>query len=260
MNKIFTLFIFVFLATVAARAQTPNAWGYNTGYGTVYGSFGLAQTMQSMYNVARAQSQTSATRSAEIKRSAETSSPAQMTSSPAKEARLPVVRNYGRFRPNPTVDTGRSLADALGDTADEKTLIKNIYATTKTVYEKEAAARGWANNVAGGLTFFTLAAVTVYRDVEEPSSDAAAAYFDVINAALDETPGFGTVADKDKQGFNNMLIGFSGILLATHAEAKQNNDAAALATSRKLAGMLIELVLKTNPENIRIENGRIVMK
>jgi len=73
-------------------------------------------------------------------------------------------------------------------------------------------------------------------------------------------PEMATVANKDKQGFNNMLVGFGGILLAAYLEAKQNNDAAALATSKKLAGMLIEMVLKTDPENLRIENGQIVLK
>ena len=81
-----------------------------------------------------------------------------------------------------------------------------------------------------------------------------------MNVALDEIPEFATVASKDKQAFNNMLIGFSGMLLAIHSEAKQNNDANALATSKKLAGMLIEMVLKTDPENLRVENGQIALK
>jgi len=81
-----------------------------------------------------------------------------------------------------------------------------------------------------------------------------------MNAALDEIPELAAAANKDKQGFNNMLVGFSGILLATYTEAKQNNDAEALATSKKLAGMLIQMVLKTDPDNLRLENGQIVMK
>ncbi len=66
-----------------------------------------------------------------------------------------------------------------------------------------------------------------------------------MNVALNEIPEFGTAANKDKQVFNNMLIGFSGMLIAVYTEAKQNNDAHELATSKKLAGMLIEMVLKT---------------
>jgi hypothetical protein len=57
-----------FLDAGITNAQTPNAYGYSTGYGTVYGSYGLASTMQSMYNVARAQSQRTTARNAMIKR------------------------------------------------------------------------------------------------------------------------------------------------------------------------------------------------
>src|SRR5258705_12223835 len=57
-----------FLSVGIANAQTPNAYGYSTGYGNVYGSFGLASTMQSMYNVSRAQMQRTTARSAMIKK------------------------------------------------------------------------------------------------------------------------------------------------------------------------------------------------
>ena len=130
---------------------------------------------------------------------------------------------------------------------------------TKAAYEKEAALKGWKNNIAAGLTFFTVTAMTVYHDAEAPSDEAANTYYQVLNVALDEMPELATVASKDKQAFNNTLIGFSGMLLAVYTEGKQNNDANELATSKKLAGMLIEMVLKTDPENLRIEDGQIVM-
>ena len=171
-----------------------------------------------------------------------------------------VVRNHGVYRPDPSVNTGKALADNLGDTPEEKALIKQIYEATKAAYEKEAALKGWQNNIAAGLTFFTVTTMTAYHNAEVPSDEAVNTYYKVMNVALDEIPEFATVANKDKQAFNNMLIGFSGMLLAIYTEAKQNNDADALATSKKLAGMLIEMVLKTDPENLRIENGQIVMK
>jgi hypothetical protein len=172
----------------------------------------------------------------------------------------PVVRNHGVFRPDATVDTGKALADALAETPEEKALIKQIYTATKAAYEKEVVSKGWKNNIAGGLTFFTVTAMTIYQDAEEPGADAVNSYFKVVNSALDEMPEFATVANKDKQGYNNMLIGFSGLLLAGYMEGKQNNDAETLATYKKLAGNLIEMVLKTNPDNIRVENNQIVMK
>jgi len=270
-------FAIAFLSVGVASGQTWNAMsgGYNTGYGTVYGSFGQAMATQNLYNSMQMLMQKTQTRNLMIKKwglaavekaereaasrsssgakSSTTSNPQIVVSAP------PVVRNHGVFRPDPTVDTGKALADALGDTPEEKALIKRIYASTKTEYEKEAVARGWKNNIAAGLTFFTVAAMTTYHDAEEPSDDAANTYYKILNAALDELPELATVANKDKQGFNNMLIGFGGLLLASYSEAKQNNDAASLATSKKLAGMLIGMILKTDPEKLRIENGQIVI-
>ena len=261
-------FTLAFLSVGTTKAQTPNAWGYSTGYGNVYGSFGLASTMQSMYNVARAQSRRTTARNAMIKKyglaSVEKAEREAGSSAPSNPQIVvpppPVVRNHGRYRPDPSVDTGKALADNLADTPEEKALIKQIYAATKAAYEKEAALRGWQNNIAAGLTFFTVTAMTAYHNAEVPNDEAVNTYYQIINVALDEMPELATVANKDKQAFNNMLIGFSGTLLAVYTEGKQNNDAATLATSKKLAGMLIEMILKTDPENLRIENGQIVMK
>jgi hypothetical protein len=263
-------FALTFLSVGITNAQTQNAYGWSTGYGNVYGSYGLASTMQSMYNVARAQSQRTNSRNAMIKKyglaavekaereaGTKTSSPSnpQIVAPPPR-----VVRNHGVYRPDPSVDTGHALAANLGDTPEEKALIKQIYAATKAGYEKEAALRGWKNNIAAGLTFFTVTAMTAYHNAEAPTDEAANTYFQVMNVVLDEIPELATVTNKDKQAFNDMLIGFSGMVLAVYTEGKQNNDAATLATSKKLAGMLIEMVLKTDPENLRIENGQIVMK
>jgi hypothetical protein len=237
-------------STAVAKAQIQSAGGgyYVAGYGTVYGSFGQASAAQSrLYDKMKTQ-RTDA---------------AGLPASPNARPAVPppsVARNYGLFRPDHTVDTGKALADALGDTPEQKTLIKQIYKATREAYDKEAAARGWQNNLAAGLTFFTVSAMTVYQDAGEPSDEAVVSYFRAVNRALDDIPEFGKIANKDKQGFNNMLIGFSGILLAGYTEGKQTNDAATLAGYKKLAGMLIELVLKTDPANLRIENNQIVMK
>ena len=244
--------IFVGLHGVGTlQAQTPNAWGYSTGYGNVYGTFGLAQTMQTMYNTTRRQMQSTSLSSSK----STTTSNQRIVAPPPR-----VVRNYGFFRPDVTLDTGKSLADALGVTPEEKALLVKIYTATKIEYEKEAAPRKWNNNIAGGLTFFTIAAMTAYHDAEEPGDDAVKEYYEAVNSSLDEMPGLGSVSNKDKQNYNNMLIGFGGILLAGYMEAKQTGDASSLRSYKKLAGMLINLVLKTDPENLRLENSRIVLK
>lgn len=266
---------FFAISVTALNAQTPNAYGYSTGYGTVYGSFGLAQTMQTMYNASRMQTQKAMARQAMINKwglaaveKAERESAAKASSgskAPVSNPQIvvsppPVVRNHGVFRPDTTLDTGRVMGDALGETAAEKALIKQIYGATKSAYDTAAAAKGWKNNIAGGLTFFTVTAMTVYHDAEEPSDEAVDAYFKVVNASLDDIPGFASVTNKDKQNFNNMTIGFAGILLAGYTEGKQNGDASTVENYRKLAGGLIRLVLKTEPENLRLENGQITLK
>lgn len=259
--------VITFFAVNNAVAQ------YSTGYGTVYGSYGQAMATQNMYLHMQMTMRKTMARNAMIKRwglaavekaereAASGTKTKPSTGSPKIEVTAPpVVRNYGVFRPDATVDTGKALADALGESPAEKTLIKNIFAVTKAAYEAEAATRGWKNNIAAGLTFFTVTAMTVYRDGDEPNDAAIANYFKVVNSSLDEIPEFAKITNKDKQAYNNMLIGFSGILLAGYNEGKQNNDAATLASYKKIAGNLIEMVLKTDPENIRLENGQIVMK
>lgn len=277
-RKLVLAVVFMLGAVAVGNGQTYNAYsgGYSTGYGTVYGSFGLAMATQNIYNTSQLAMQKAMARNAMIKKwglaaveKAEREAAAK-SSSGAKAAAVsnpkivvpppPVVRNHGVFRPDPTVDTGTAFANAIGDTAEEKALIKQVYTLTKEAYDKEAAAKGWKNNIAGGLTFFTVTAMTVYRDAEEPGDDAVDAYYKAVNAALDETPAFASVANKDKVNFNNMMIGFGGMLLAGYMEGKQNNDNATVETYRKLAGGLINLVLKTDPENLRLENGQIMLK
>ncbi len=247
-----------FLSSSSATAQgmySSSSGGWNTGFGTVYGSHGYALATQDMYRVMQRQINQNTIRDIG-KSSSRTKNTSSKTAAPAPIA----AKNYGVFRPDAKVDTGKALADNLGDTPEEKELIKKIYTATKTFYEKEAALKGWKNNIAGGLTFFTATAMTVYHDAEEPSADAANVYYKAVNSALDEMPDLAKATNKEKQAFNNVLIGFSGILLAGYSEGKQNNDATVLASNKKLAGMLIEMILKTNPENFKIENNRIVVK
>jgi len=266
-------FALTFLSVGFASAQIQSAGGgyYVAGYGRVYGSFGQASVAQSrMYDAVKSQNRKTAERNALIqkwglpaveKAEREAEAKGSRPSNPQIVVPPPsVVRNYGVFRPDPTVDTGKALSDALGDTPEEKALINQIYATTRVAYDKEAATRGWKNNIAAGLTFFTVAAMTVYHDTERPSEDAINSYYKVMNAALDEIPEMANASNKDKQGFDNTLVGLGGLLFAGYVEGKQSNDAKTLAGYKKLAGILIEMVLKTDAENLRIANGQIVMK
>jgi hypothetical protein len=254
-----TLTLTLFAAVANAQQWgSPNAYGYSTGYGTVYGTFSHAALMQSMYNVTRCAQLNCAGRGSTAARSSDVGTGRNAIAQP--EAAVPTARNFGVFRADPSVDTGKLLSDSLASTPEEKTLIKQIYTATKAAYEKEAAAKGWKNNIAGGLTFFTVAAITVYHDTQEPDTASVNDYFKAVNASIDSIPEFNSIPNKEKQNFNNMMIGFGGMLLAIYTEGKQSSNDETVAASRKLAGMLIEMVLKADPDNMTIENGRIVLK
>lgn len=99
----------VILCVGGLHAQTPNAYGYSTGYGNVYGSFGLASTMQSIYNVSRAQMKKATARNAMVQKwgstaveKAENETAARSASgsktapsNPQIVVKPPVVRNHG---------------------------------------------------------------------------------------------------------------------------------------------------------------------
>jgi hypothetical protein len=255
------LAVFVF----PAFGQTYNSatGGYNTGYGHMYGSFGLAMATQNMYNTMQIQMQRAMMREAMIKqhgRAAVEKAERGAAGSPAGGIKVPparVIRNFGKFRPDATVDTGKLLGDSLGSSPEEKALLKQIYVTVKASYDKEASAKGWQNNIAGALTFFIVSSATVYHDDPEPSDEAVAALYEAINATIDDIPEFGKMPNKDKAAFNNVLVAFAAIPLATYVEGKQNGDAATVKTAGQLAGQLLQMILKTDPNNVRFESGKI---
>ena len=276
-TSIFVLPLFCVLFAAASFGQTynSNTGGYNTGYGTVYGSYGLAMATQNMYNFNQMNMQRltmrqaminkwgkAAVEKAEREAAAGRSTTSGGTRAGTKAESGPVIaplKNVGKFRPIANTVSVNALADAVGETPEEKQLIRNIFKATKTAFEKEAGPRGWSNNIAGGLAFFTVTAMTVYHD-EEPSEEASQAFFFTLNQTMDEVPEFAAMTNKQKQEFYDLMIGFSGILLAGYMEGKESGDRETVAAYQKIAGGLIELVLKVDPRNLRTENGSIVIR
>jgi len=253
----------------AAQTYNSNSGGWNTGYGTVYGSFGLAMATQNMYNTMQMQMQRSMMRQAMIRKwgkaavekaernaagrssqsAANTSSRA--ASGPVVEAPR-VVKNYGRFTASAGVDTPSVFANALGENEQEREIYKKIVAESVSLLNAEAAKKGWKNDIAGAMTIFILTNSTLYNDTEEPGDEFAQAIYDAVQASIDELPEFGKLANKDKQGLYNTLLALTGIPLTFYADAKQRNDPDAIATSRKLAGEMLKMVFKTEPERLRL--------
>ncbi len=253
------VFCLIVAASVSAQTYNPYAGGYNGGYGTVWrnpGSAMLSQVIQANANAWRAKNKVAAPRSSASRgNAAPTAVRSNPRTAPTRAQNNGI--NYAVFKPDSTVETAKLFADSLGTTADEKKLLSAIFKQTKTSFESATAAKGWRNNYAGAMTFFVVTAVTVYRDGPEPSEAGADNFFNGLSQVIDGTPEFAKIPDREKQDYYNKMIGFSGLLLAGYTEGKQTNNPETLKAYKQIAGMLIEMILKTDPNNINVVNGNI---
>ncbi|MFZ5443125.1 MAG: DUF6683 family protein [Myxococcota bacterium] len=253
----------VVLVAAPALAQTwnSNAGGWNTGYGTVYGSFGLAMATQNIYNTTQLNLQRAMARQAMINRwGKEAVEKAEREAKSGKQvtlgetpvaAPLPAAKNVGAFKPGRST-VSKQLGDALGTTPDEKQAFAQLVDATKAAFESQPETQRWKNNVAGALTFFLISNLTVAADAPEPSDETSQALFNAINLALDATPDFAKASAKDKQQLYELLIGFTGLPLALYTEAKERGDQQQVQQARELAAQLIQLVLKTDVKSIQL--------
>lgn len=254
------------LVAVPAFAQTwsSNAGGWRTGYGTVYGSFGLAMATQNIYNSTQLNMQRLMMRQAmikkfglaavekaerEAKQGRKSTAPAGLEVAPPP----PPAKNLGAFKPGKS-SVPKQLGDAIGSTPDEKAAIAQLAAATKEAFESQPETQTWKNNVAGAFTFFIIGNLTIATDAPEPSDETSQALFRAINQSLDATPEFAKASAKDKQQLYELLIGFTGLPLAIYTEGKERGDAEQVKQARQVAAQLLQLVLKVDAEQVKLPN------
>ncbi len=263
-----TLLALAFATTADAQFYQMSGGSYMTGYGQVHGSFGYAMATQQIYQTTQMQIQRltmraamvkkwgeAAVRKAELEASRGSSSSSQKSSTNAPQIQVPppppTPKYYGRYRPDPSVNMALTISNTLFETAEERAQLKQVIEAINGAYKKEATAKGWNNNFAGGMTFFLVAMSTVYHDSPEPSEETVKAIYEAVNQSIDAVPDFAKASNKDKTTINDLLVGFSALPLATYMEAKQSGNAETLQTARALAGEMIKLVLKTEPDKFR---------
>lgn len=79
------------------------------------------------------------------------------------------------------------------------------------------------------------------------------ALFTAMNEAIDDSPDFAKVSNKEKQQLYEMLITFTGLSLALASQAEETKDEAMAAQARELATQLLKLVLKVDAAQVRFE-------
>lgn len=244
-----------------AQTWNSNAGGYNTGYGTVYGSFGLAMATQQMYQTSQLAMQRAMARQAMInkfglaaveKAEREAAAGKKTPTGPQVAEAPPAPKNFGRFKPEKSLTVAKQVSEALGSSAEEKKMIGELIKATKQAFEAQPETQAWRNNVAGALAFFMITTVTVANDAAEPSDAATEAVFQAFNQTLDATPDFAKATNKEKAQLYETLIAFTSLPLAIYADAKERNDAAQLAQAKEIAANLLQLVLKVDAAKVQL--------
>ena len=170
---------------------------------------------------------------------------------PSSVPPAPVDTSSAYFKPDPRSDSMAKIADELGTNPNERQQLRQLFDATKQAFEKEVAAKGRSNNLPAAFTFFIASTVTVYRDDPEPSDQAIDKLWDGMSGALAETPEMKNLSDAEKQQLYDMLVAFSGFVLAGYMESKTSGDADTLKVFQNLSGELIRTVLKTEPATLR---------
>lgn len=274
MKKLLIFAMFFVLAGFSVnKAQTwnSNAGGYNGGYGQVYQSFGLAQATIQMQQTTQMQIQKLMMQQAMEKKwgkeavakaqqktgSSNSGSTQNSKSSQPVTTKAAPLKNYAYFQPIEQNNNLQLIADTIGTNAQEKDLLKQIFAATKNGFNEEVKFTGRKYNLAASMTFFIASTLTVYHDAAEPSDEATENLFNALSQMIDETPEMVNVPNKDKQFLHDTFISFSGLVLAGYMEAKQSNDKNSLKVYQQLAGGLLFEILKINPDKVKFEGNTL---
>lgn len=252
----------LFAVPAFAQQWNSNAGGWNTGYGTVYGSFGVAMATQNIYNTTQMQIQRLTMRQAMInkwglaaveKAEREAASGKKSTAPEGLQvtAPPPAPKNVGVFKPGKST-VAKQLGDAIGSTKEERDAVAMLASATKEAFEAQPETQKWKNNVAGALAFFLISNLVVATGSEEPSDETSQALFQAMSLALDASPEMAKASAKDKQQLYDLLIGFTGLPLAIYTEANERGDAAQMKQAQELAAKLIELVLKVDAKSVKL--------
>ncbi len=158
-----------------------------------------------------------------------------------------------RFRSTGTQLTTRDLANASGNTPEEKEQMFKIMGTALTLYETEARRLGKQNDFALALAVALAVNSSVYNGTPEPGDARLLEIGEAIGELMAENNIFGGSTERQKQEMYETMVIFTMLVQAGAMEAKQNGDAASLETYRQLAGKVLQNISGLPPEKIRLD-------
>ncbi|MBA2525646.1 MAG: hypothetical protein H0V18_07685 [Pyrinomonadaceae bacterium] len=125
-----------------------------------------------------------------------------------------------RFRSTGTQLTTRELANASGDTPEEKEQMFKLMGTVLTAYETEARKIGRQNDFALALAVALAVNSSVYNGKPEPNEARLLEIGDAIGELMAEDNVFGGITDKQKQEMYESMVIFTMLVQAGANEAK----------------------------------------
>ena len=159
----------------------------------------------------------------------------------------------------PGADSGviKSLSEALGSTAEERTALNEAFTQFKQGYEAEAAKARKANNLAVTMTFFIVANLVAYHQTDMPSDDDTIKMSQTMEQRMARVPSFRSMSNLEKQRMHDWLLCMAGFALTNYMSAKQSSDAQGLATIKEFAGYALRLVLGVDAAKLTLVGPRI---
>ncbi len=162
------------------------------------------------------------------------------------------------FKPAGDSGVAKSLAQAFGGTAAEQVAVVAGLQAVKQGYETEIAKSGKSNNLAAAMTFFIVANVAAFHQIE-PSDKASESLFASLQQAMAGTPAFAGMSNSEKQQMHDWLVYMGGLVLSEYTDAKTKNEQERLKGARDLADYSMRLVLGVELAKVNFAGNELVI-
>lgn len=153
-----------------------------------------------------------------------------------------------RFTPSGKRIMVAKMAESLGDTAEEKKSLTDLFEAALKGFEEETKKAGMPNDVAPALAFFVQTHWAIYTGKAAPEAGADK-MIGQIRALLD-TPEMASSSNAEKQSFAEYCVCMSVLTLTLYQTAEGNKDT--MATLRATAGKSLRTMLGAGPDKVSI--------
>ena len=162
------------------------------------------------------------------------------------------------YSPGPPV-APHALAEQLGQTAEQRRQLEDVFSEILKSYSEQAAADGRDHNLATAATFFVLCSYTVLHDGAEPSDAAQEALFAQMQQALGAQPELDQAADADKQSLAETLVLLGALPVVGLQQAAEGNDQATKDSMLRMAAQNLEALLHVQADGVTVSDAGLAI-